>query len=416
MSDQPLSHELERLINASIDGDLSEQDEELLRSLLRNDQAMRRRYLEFMQLHAELNWDHGARAGLPTRLDTGLCSNTSLDVSPLLPQQRSHWLAPGLMVAVASIGLLFALLQFYVNGTSDLKSSAKILGTIEMTLGTVSFLSDDGSAGGRTGEVFDNLDRGTNLPAGNLLVEGESSIAQWRFLDGTIITVTGDADLSFTDEPQKLIRVSRGTLTAEVKPQPIEQPLIIETATARVEVIGTVFTLAAGPEQTRVNVDEGRVRIKRLVDGDSIEVSGDHTCVASLDSRTRLSPESPNKSAIGWLHQFNQPPPESWKGEWMAAEGDLPPRVRAVACLLGRQREPQQTPIVHFGITARRGDTINLGVLPTTGALRIRFQTKQAVGLQIMLGLLRDDGVSVEISKPSFQRTRVHFNPMAGER
>jgi hypothetical protein len=77
---------------------------------------------------------------------------------------------------------------------------------------------------------------------------------------------------------------------------------------------------------------------------------------------------------------------------WQAPDGNLPARVRAVACLVGRKHEADYTPIVHYGISARRVEEMNLGSLPTDGVLRVRLRTERPAKLHIMLGLNRADG------------------------
>jgi ferric-dicitrate binding protein FerR (iron transport regulator) len=373
--------ELERLLNSSVDGELTDADESALQALLRDDAAARRRYLQFMQLHAELHWDHGADASLLVTPEHQSPGSSRFDGNAT--QRVGSWII--LAVAIAA-GWLMTVGWFAVDDGADHGSqTAPTIATLEMTQGTVSFRA----AGGQ----LLTLDRrGQDLTAGTLLVEGETSAAQWRFLDGTLITASGDAEISFDDDGQKVIRARQGMLTAEVQPQLTGAPLIVETPTARVEVLGTVFTLAADPDTTRINVAEGRVRLKRLVDGETVEVSQQQSCVASLDARSDLSPEVPLEPQIGWQHRFTQPPPARWKGVWQAPDGNLPARVRAVACLVGRKHEADYTPIVHYGISARRVEEMNLGSLPTDGVLRVRLRTERPAKLHIMLGLNRADG------------------------
>jgi ferric-dicitrate binding protein FerR (iron transport regulator) len=376
--------QLERLLNASVDGDLSDADESALQALLRDDAAARRRYVQFMQLHADLHWDHGADASLlvtPEHHSTG-CSRVDWHVT----RRVGGWMILTIVLGTCAAGWLMTVGWFAVDDGGEHRIQiGPTIASLEMSQGRVSFRSD-------RGESLTLNGRGQALTAGTMLLEGETSAAQWRFLDGTLITASGDAEISFDDDGQKILRSRHGMLTAEVQPQPANAPLIVETPTARVEVLGTVFTLEAEPEQTRINVAEGRVRLKRLVDGEIVEVPGEHSCVASLDARGKLQPEVPDKPAIGWQHRFAEPPPDRWKGKWRAPAGGLPARVRAVACLVGRKHEADFAPIVHYGITARRVDGISLGALPPDGVLRIRFRTERPTALQIMLGLHRADG------------------------
>lgn len=378
--------ELERLLNASVDGELSDADEASLQALLRDDADARRRYLQFMQLHAELHWDHGADASLLVAPDPHSPGSSRTDRNAT--QRVGGWLILAVAIGAVAAGWLMTVGWFTFDGGSGgehRSQAAPTIATLEMTQGTVSFRATGG-------EPLALDRRGQDLTAGTLLVEGETSAAQWRFLDGTLITASGDAEISFDDDGQKVIRARQGMLTAEVQPQLTGAPLIVETPTARVEVLGTVFTLAADPDTTRINVAEGRVRLKRLVDGETVEVSQQQSCIASLDARSDLSPEVPVEPQIGWQHHFTEPPPARWKGMWQAPEGNLPARVRAVACLVGRKHEADYTPIVHYGISARRVEEMNLGSVPTDGVLRVRFRTEQPAKLHIMLGLNRADG------------------------
>lgn len=379
MNESAMRAELERLLNASVDGGLSDADESTLQALLRDDHAARLRYLQFMQLHAELHWDHGAAASL-------LVTSEHEPSGPGRGGRNAKLRVVGwalLAMGALAAGWLLAVAYFHAHNETSPDSPS--IARLEMTHGTVSFRTTHGQTLVLSG-------RGQTLSAGSLLLEGESSAAQWRFLDGTLITLSGDAEVAFSDDGQKLLRVRHGTLTAEVEPQRSGVPLVVETPTARVEVLGTVFTLATESDQTRINVVAGRVRLKRLVDGKSVEVPGEHSCVASLDARGELQPTVPDRPAIGWQHRFVKPPPDRWKGEWLPAEGHLPARVRAVACLVGHKHEADYVPIVHYGITARKVDEVSLGSLPTNGALRIRCRTEDPARLHIMLGLNRDDG------------------------
>jgi ferric-dicitrate binding protein FerR (iron transport regulator) len=68
----------------------------------------------------------------------------------------------------------------------------------------------------------------------------------------------------------KRLELRAGRLRAVVAPQP--RPFVVRTAQAEARVLGTRFTLAAGKE-TRLEVEEGRVRLVRASDAASVEVS-----------------------------------------------------------------------------------------------------------------------------------------------
>jgi hypothetical protein len=90
----------------------------------------------------------------------------------------------------------------------------------------------------------------------------------------------------------KRAELESGSLQAEVVPQPSGRPLMIATPQAEVTVIGTAFTLACGDGRTHLNVDHGRVRMARLSDLATIEVtSGEFAVVApGLDLMASRAP------------------------------------------------------------------------------------------------------------------------------
>jgi hypothetical protein len=288
---------------------------------------------------------------------------------------------PALLATTAGLLLMAFVLWANEHGRLDVSPPAVV--TVESIHGAVMFRDSQTDRLLAVGEPL-------SLPAGTLVLEGDTAALQCRFFDGTLITLTGDTEAKLADEDQKRVRLSRGELTAEVTPQTAGRPMIIETPTARVEVLGTVLSLSAEADRTSVRVDSGRVRLSRLVDGRAVEIDYNHACIASLDPREDLQP-LPTASATGvWRYEFAEPPPARWKGQWLAASGGEPGRVRVVPCIVGRKDEAQ--PIIHFGVTARRVDGIDLGRLPADATLRIGYRLTEPAPLRIMLGVNRPDG------------------------
>src|SRR4051812_30043394 len=61
------------------------------------------------------------------------------------------------------------------------------------------------------------------------------------------------------------------------------QAMLIRMRTADLEVLGPRLDVEAEPGSTRLNVNEGRVRVTRLVDGSVAELPALHQVVASGD-------------------------------------------------------------------------------------------------------------------------------------
>ena len=108
--------------------------------------------------------------------------------------------------------------------------------------------------------------------------------------------------------------------------------MLIHTRTAELEVLGTQLDVEAEPGATRLCVNEGRVRVTRLVDGSVAEVPAQHQVVASTD-RTMLTP-TPRVGAVNrWRSRLT-----ASVGKSLPAEGDLPARLRAMPIIFNRPK------------------------------------------------------------------------------
>ena len=72
------------------------------------------------------------------------------------------------------------------------------------------------------------------------------------------------------------------------------------TPSAEAEVLGTQFNVLANAYSTRLNVNEGLVRVKRLSDGSTEQVRPDHEITASLEAETDFVAKRREQSGIAW--------------------------------------------------------------------------------------------------------------------
>lgn len=91
---------------------------------------------------------------------------------------------------------------------------------------------------------------------GDVLVPraGETIVA--RLEDGSRITLIGPADLIVG----RTLRLRAGRLTVQAAKHAADDPLVVLAPHGRSEVVGTSFTVDAGDANTKLAVDEGRVR------------------------------------------------------------------------------------------------------------------------------------------------------------
>jgi hypothetical protein len=105
------------------------------------------------------------------------------------------------------------------------------------------------------------------------VVEGSAVI---RFLDGTRIELSGEATLQekLTGKRAsgKGLTLARGSLTADVAKQPAGTAFLFVTPHAEVQVVGTRLSIQSGAE-TRVDVQEGQVRVTSLKGGQMVTVA-----------------------------------------------------------------------------------------------------------------------------------------------
>lgn len=341
------------LIQRYLDGRLSRDELEAFQQRLRKDAALR----EHLRDIAEQVVAFGDLARLET--DTPVCSPKQPD--------KSVWLTH--LALAASIAVLAASAWLFFASKPD-----AVLTLVEST-GTVAW--SDGTA----------IETGATLPAGTLETVGEASSALLRFDDGSLITLQGEAELSFADESQKVLTLSRGTLSAEVKPQPAGRPMLIRTPSAVAEVVGTAFDLSARSDDTLLNVNTGLVKLKRLADGREIDVGANRSAVASLQTSSTLDVGSTPEPLTSWSFDFTQQtPPRDWRG--VARDG----RMTAMPYIAKKHADGSVT--THYGISIRTAMLEQPARLIATEQSLIRYRLRFETGaaLSLMLITHRPDG------------------------
>lgn len=105
---------------------------------------------------------------------------------------------------------------------------------------------------------------------------GRQSLAVLKYKDGTIVEIGPDTRVTEDSGAGKKLRLERGEIRAVVAPQPAEHPLIVVTGDAEARVLGTTFRMTVRPGASGLEVREGRVRLTRTADGESVEVTAGH--------------------------------------------------------------------------------------------------------------------------------------------
>lgn len=135
---------------------------------------------------------------------------------------------------------------------------------------------------------------GQGVAPGQGVWTGPAGRAVLLFEDGTRLSLAPETTLRRLEETRgKRVELEGGTLAADVTRQPAGSTFVVLTPHAEAAVVGTRFTLVCRPDSTRLDVEEGQVRLRRLSDGASAAVSAGRYAVASPASRPAALPRPP---------------------------------------------------------------------------------------------------------------------------
>jgi hypothetical protein len=130
-----------------------------------------------------------------------------------------------------------------------------------------------------------------SLPPGHgLLTPDDDGRATLTYPDGTRLDLAGrtriwnesdNASVPAATSTGLSVRLDQGSVVVNAVRQPEGRPMIVRTDGAEVEVLGTRFTLGVSNAATRLEVQEGRVRLTRRSDKKSVDVTAGHCAVAA---------------------------------------------------------------------------------------------------------------------------------------
>lgn len=175
---------------------------------------------------------------------------------------------------------------------------------------------------------------GLALAAGDVLSTGPSGIVLRYEGEATRLRLEPETRLRLAGgRDAKRLELREGEVVADVAPQR-GGPLVIHAPHGRAEVLGTRLKISAVPDATRVEVQEGRVRMTGS-DGRSVEVPARHYALAADGTPLAAAPIAEGPSA--------------------------PPRVESFSLIAA---DHPRRPIPGYEVL-RDGQTIDLDALPT---------------------------------------------------
>ena len=343
MSDPNDWHEL---IDRHLRGELSEPEKERLAELLDSASSARKSFVEQVQ------WD--TRVAEVLREESGSLRepNVNENADATLAERTPTMTFTRTLLAIAAATIVALTASLYFQQSSAERKIAKITGLS----GPLQWTADGG-------QVFHDLSVGTELPGGTIEGMAPDSWFELEFKDGSTVTISGNSTLTFSDHGQKRLHFKEGNVSGNVKPQPAGKPMLIYTRSAMLEVLGTQFEVEAGLTATMLNVSEGRVRVKRLSDGNTVDVLAKHRVIAAADRE--LLPVPVPESVSRWKSQLHLGP-DGARGKWSPKTDAEDATLSAVPFTTRREKTIYTAA---FGVS--RGDKPPV-VLQTDSRFRVR--------------------------------------------
>lgn len=223
----------------------------------------------------------------------------------------------------------------------------------------------------------------------------ESTITM-QFTDGTTVTLDGLSLLTISEQQQKILRLKRGNLSADVAPQPNSKPMMVFTEAAELRVVGTQFNVNAQGESTKLIVNEGEVLLKRTTDGESVNVVPHHQVVASLRDAKQLRSVKRARQAHVWKSDLQS---ETSHGKWIPSKMELVRELK-LAVANGKLTQAEATRIYKkaASLNDQQGSTF---ALPSRFGLSVVVSVNQEATIPVVL----DQNSSIRITGRAYAAT-----------
>ena len=291
------------LINGYCNGSLTDDDFSELESRLRESHELRQLLIEYRSIES----------AMPSALASGTMEKAQASATKKSRVIRRLKIA--LLATAAGLLLMFGL--YFLRPSSEPQ-----LATLDSLTGSVRWT-------GTGGQVVDDVQSGRALTGGTIECLSVDSSANLEFPDGSTVTISGMSALTISDDGRKELHLREGNLSATVTSQPEGRPLRLLTPTAELEVLGTQFDVIAADTQTKITVNEGVVRVKRLTDGKFTDVKSAHSLVATIEAREPLVAIAIQEPVRVWKANLGQ---DKTAGDWL-------PIAHALRIEIGREIE-----------------------------------------------------------------------------
>ncbi len=276
MSQSGGDRDLRELVECVVNGAASVEQSARLERLLLESESARDQYLDYVNLHSALRQRFLASA---EKDEGGEIAAELADLRRALavesfparrPWRKSTWVTITAVLAMATAS--FAIYQFGVGGSGDVATIRVIEG--EATLNSAAESQD--------AKVGDAMRSGDTLRVGS-----DAARVMLEYPDGTQVCVHSESVVQAPADRDVRLELLAGSLEVAAVKQPRHRPLIFATKHSRYLVLGTRFRLYHDPDASRLELDEGQVRMQRPGRGETIDVQAGSVAIAA-DEQTAV--------------------------------------------------------------------------------------------------------------------------------
>jgi ferric-dicitrate binding protein FerR (iron transport regulator) len=265
--------ELRELIANVVNGDATPEQAARLESQLLESEAARDFYIDYVNLHATLR-RHFFAAQNEVLSSEELAQFRQAVAAECYPQPRRIWRRPlQLTIAAIAAALLIAVVWRAWN-----PPFANAVATVRSLDGEATLISARQS---RLAAVGDAL-----RPGDSLRVSNEAAQAVIEYPDGTQVQLHSGAAVQSPADQKVRLELLSGSMEVDAAKQPADHPLIFATRQSRYVVLGTRFRLYQEENASRLELDEGKVRVERPASGETVEVEAGNIAIATDEQST----------------------------------------------------------------------------------------------------------------------------------
>ncbi len=356
-----MNDELKSLIRAYADGTIDESQFQKLDNILKSDSDTRQVYLHELNLISALEdiaIAEGAGVTQPSIVTTDQNKTTTR-----FGKATSRWQ----LVATAVV------LALMISGVSWMLRGPKTIGSLSELHGSMRWT-------GNNGEVVRDLAVGERLSGGTIELLTADSWVVFRFNDGSTVTLSGESELTISEQNRKELHLRRGSLFAEVMPQPKHSPMAVLTPSANLEVLGTQFNLQTEEAKSRLRVNEGLVSLQRVPDGEVIDVTASHEVITELGDTSKLQLVPVVTEAETWRSNLKS---DVVHGKWIPKLWSLGQRLKDAVAQGGMT---ETDAIAAYKKAANLSDEGGVWATPSSVGTLVVLSASPSPGAKLQLG------------------------------